>query len=457
MKHIEYIALVMPFILSGCGIYANYKRPESLPVSDSLYRDAAVSPEDSSSFAYLSWRDLFTDPLLVSLIEAGLEKNADLQTAKLLSDEARESLLVARLAFLPSVTLAPQGQISSIDGEKPAKTYNLGGTLSWEVDAFGSLNNSKKGSRAAYEASVAYAQAVQTQLIATVAETYYSLVSLDKKLSITKETVGKWEENVRTMEALKRAGQATEAGVTQSKASLLEAKASVLSLEKDIKALENSLSVLVGAMPQSVERSDLFELDFGSNISVGVPAQLLSRRPDVRQKEALLAKAFYATNKARSAFYPNISLSGSAGWTNSAGAAISNPGNWLLTAVGALVQPVFNSGQNVANLNIAKAQQQEALLAFTQSLLDAGAEVNDALTQWQTACKMLGLDQSRTQNLQAAVKSTQLLMRRGSTNYLEVLTAQQTLLQSQLSEVEDKYSEIEAVIELYHALGGGCD
>ena len=450
------IIIFLPALLlfSGCGIYTNYHRPESLPV-DSLYRDVPEAMQDTSSLADLSWRELFTDSLLVKWIEVGLEKNSDIQTARLLTEEAQASLQASRLAFLPSVSLTPQGSLGSFGGAKPSKTYSLGGTAEWEIDAFGGLRNAKKGSRAALEASRAYEQAVQTQLVATIAETYYSLLALDRKLAITRETARKWGENVRAMKALKRAGERDDAAVAQAEASRLEAESSVLSLERQLHELENSFSTLLGIVPTEIERGRLLELSFPEELSVGVPVQLLGRRPDVRQAEWQLAEAFYATNKARSSFYPQITLSGSAGWTNSPGTGIVNPGDWLLNAVGSLVQPLFNRGRNVANLKIAKAQQQEALVAFRQKLLDAGAEVNNALTQWQTARKSLELDSRKVETLETAVRSTQLLMEHGNTNYLEVLTAQQTLLQAQLTEVSDKYEEIQGVISLYHALGGG--
>ncbi len=449
------LILIVP-VLNGCGIYTNYQRPEISSI-DSLYRDIPVVEEDTASLADVSWRELFTDPQLAKWIELGLEKNTDLQVARLKIEEANATLLSSKLAFLPSVSLAPQGSLNSFDGSKPSKTYSLGGSAEWEVDIFGNLRNAKKGARAALEASKAYEQAVQTQLIATIADTYYSLLALDKKLAISRETTQKWQENVRVMEALKRAGQKDNAAVAQAKANLLETESSILSLEKQIHELENSFSTLLGIVPQEIERGDLFDLAFSTDLSVGLPIQLLSKRPDIRQAEYELAQAFYATNKARSAFYPQITLSGSAGWTNSSGTSIVNPGKWLLSAVGSLVQPIFNRGNNIANLKIAKAQQEEALLTFGQKLLDAGTEVNNSLVQWQTAQKSLLLDKQRIEFLESAVHSTRLLMKHGNTSYLEVLTAQQTLLQSQLVEVSDKYDEIQGVINLYHALGGGTD
>lgn len=257
------------------------------------------------------------------------------------------------------------------------------------------------------------------------------------------------------MKALKLAGQATEMAVAQTEASKLSVDASILSIERQINEMENSLSTLLGLTPQEVKRSTLEAQQFPDSLATGVPLQLLSRRPDVRQCEAQLAVAYYATNSARSAFYPSITLSGSAGWTNAAGAVVTNPGQWLLSAVGSLVQPLFNRGKNIANLKIAKAQQEEALLTFNQSLLDAGAEVNDALVQWQTARQRIQLDKQQTEALRSALRSSELLMQHSSQNYLEVLTARQSLLQAELDMATDRFDEIQGVINLYHALGGG--
>ena len=455
-KKIIRFLLFIP-LFSSYGVYTNYHRAEDFPVEvDRLYRDTAAVNTDTCLFARLSWCELFTDSILVRWIELGLQNNTDLQTARLRTEEAKAALTASKLAFLPSVSFALEGQLSSFDDSKTTKTYSLGASAEWEIDAFGNLRNAKKGSRAAMEASLAYEQAVQTQLLATIADTYYSLVSLDKKLAITCETVEQWKENVRTMQALKRIGEQTEAAISQSKASLLEAESSVLSLQKQIYELENTFSSLLGMAPQSIERSDLFDLHFPSEFSIGVPAELLSCRPDVRQAEWKLAQAFYATNRARSAFYPRITLGGSAGWTNNSGMAIVNPGKWLLSSIASLTQPLFNRGTNIANLKIAKAQQEEAVLAFSQKLLDAGAEVNNALKQWQTAQASIVLDKQRVEELESAVHSTRRLMEHSaSTSYLEVLTAQQTLLASQLTQVSNKYDEIQGVILLYHALGGG--
>lgn len=447
------IGLLLLTGLSGCHIYRTYERPELSGV-DSLYRVPAMT-EDTMSLADFSWKELFTDTVLQQLIEKGIANNADLNIARLKVREAEALLTSSKLAYLPSVSLTPQGTIKSIEGNSPTKTYNLAASADWELDIFGRLTNAKREAKAVLEQSQAYKQAVQTQLIATIANSYYTLLMLDKQLDISRRTAEIWAENLRVMKALKKAGQTTEMAVAQIEASKLSVDASLLSLEQQITEVENSLSSLLGVVPQRIDRSTLDMQSFPDTLSVGVPLQLLQRRPDVRQSEAALAEAFYTTNRAYSAFYPAITLSGSAGWTNAAGAIISNPGEWLFSAVGALVQPLFNRGQNIANLKVAKARQEEALLTFRQTLLNAGTEVNDALLQWQVARRRLDLDRQQIISLQSAVRSSELLMRHSSQNYLEVLTARQTLLDAELSAVSDRFEEIQGVINLYHALGGG--
>ena len=447
------IGLLLSTGLSGCHIYRTYERPELSGV-DSLYRVPAMT-EDTMSLADFSWKELFTDTVLQQLIEKGIANNTDLNIARLKVREAEALLTSSKLAYLPSVSLTPQGTIKSIEGNSPTKTYNLAASADWELDIFGRLTNAKREAKAVLEQSQAYKQAVQTQLIATIANSYYTLLMLDKQLDISKRTAEIWAENLRVMKALKKAGQTTEMAVAQIEASKLSVDASLLSLEQQITEVENSLSSLLGVVPQRIDRSTLDMQSFPDTLSVGVPLQLLQRRPDVRQSEAALAEAFYTTNRAYSAFYPAITLSGSAGWTNAAGAIISNPGEWLFSAVGSLVQPLFNRGQNIANLKVAKARQEEVLLTFRQTLLNAGTEVNDALLQWQVARRRLDLDRQQIISLQSAVRSSELLMRHSSQNYLEVLTARQTLLDAELSAVSDRFEEIQGVINLYHALGGG--
>ena len=442
-------------LLTGCHIYKPSHRPEVQ--TDGLY-GPDVQATDTASIATLPWTALFTDPWLQNLIREGLAGNTDLGIARLRVREAEATLLSSRLAYLPSVSLAPQGGLSSYDGAKTTKTYSLAASAEWEIDLFGRLTNAKRGARAALENSRAYSQAVQTQLIATIANSYYNLLMLDRQLDISRRTAESWAEVLRTYEAKWQVGEATEAAVAQARASKLSVEASVLTLQKQIRAQENSLSALLGSMPRRIDRSTLDAQRFPDTLTVGIPLQLLERRPDVRQAEQALAQAFYATHAARSAFYPGITLSGAADWTNNNGAAIVNPGSWLLNALGSLTQPLFNRGRNIANLRIAKAQQEEALLSFRQSLLKAGGEVNDALMQWQTANDRLRIIGQQVASLQSAVDNTRKLMEySSSSSYLEVLTARQNLLQAELTEANDRFDKIQGVINLYHALGGGAE
>lgn len=449
MKNI-FLVITATLLLSSCGIYKTYQRPQ-IPV-DSAFRDTTA---DTASLASVSWRELFTDSHLNNLIEQGLKQNTDLRIAHLRVTEAQAKLTTARLSYLPSLSLGAQGTASSFDNSKAAQSYQVSVSAAWEIDIFGKITNAKRESLAALHQSGAYTQAVKTQLIATVAGSYYTLLMLDNQVEITRRTLVLWSENVDAMRALKRAGLTTEAAVSQAQANRLAVESSLLELNRQINETENALSTLLGQSPQPIMRGTLDNQQFPEQLSVGVPLQLLSNRPDVREAEYALTQTFYATNAARSAFYPTISLSGAGGWTNSAGAAIMNPGSLLLSAVGSLAQPIFNKGINSAQLKIAKARQEQAQLTFSQSLLNAGAEVNNALVQWQTSREQIGLDLQQIQNLEVALKSTQLLMKHGTTTYLEVLTAQGTLLQSELTHVANRFNEIQGVISLYHALGGG--
>lgn len=442
-------------LFASCGIYNRYERPET--DVDSLFgQDVRVA--DTASIASLSWTELFTDPMLQSLIREGLANNTDLGIARLRVDEAKATLFSSRLVYLPSLSLNPQGQLSSYDGSKAAKTYNIAASAEWEVDIFGRLTNAKRGARAALEQSYAYQQAVRTQLIATIANSYYNLLTLDSQLDISRRTALSWDEIVRTYEAKLQVGEATAAAVAQARASKLAVEGQMLMLEKQIRAQENSLSALLGRVPGSIVRTTLDGQRFPDRMAVGVPLQLLERRPDVRQAEAALTQAFYNTNAARAAFYPSITLSGQAGWTNTNGAIIMNPGSWLLNAIGSITQPLFNRGRNIANLRIARARQEEAKLSFRQSLLKAGNEVNDALAQWQTARRRLAVDREQVEALRTAVDNTTKLMQYSNqATYLEVLTARQSLLQAELTEVNDRFDKIQGIINLYHALGGGCE
>lgn len=451
------IALV--FMVSGCGIYTKYEPVTEVPAglyrTDPAFAADPASAADTVSFGNLSWREVFTDPSLQRLIDTALVRNTDLQTARLRVKEAEASLQTARLSYLPSLFFSPEGAISSFDGGKATKTYSVPVTASWELDIFGRVTNAKRRAKAAWLQSEAYEQAVKTQLVAAVANSYYTLLMLDAQYAIAQSTEAAWSESVRTARAMKQAGMMTEAGLAQTEATYYTVCTTRLDLKEQINQVENSLSLVLAEVPHAIERGTLEGQELPAEFSAGIPLQVLAERPDVRSAELALEQAFYTTNAARSAFYPNITLGGSAGWTNSAGGLIVNPGKFLASAVASLTQPLFNKGANIAQLKIAKAQQEEARLAFEQTLLNAGGEVNNALVQYQTAREKSAFYSRQVASLETAARSTQLLMKHGNTTYLEVLTAQQSLLQAQLSQVANRFSEIQGLVTLYQALGGG--
>ncbi len=439
-------------LLSSCGIYTRYHAETEVP--EDLFGTETVA-EDTVNLGNLDWHELFTDPLLQELIELGLENNTDYLSAQLRVEESKATLLAAKLAFLPSFAFAPTGTVSSFDKAKASQTYDVPITASWEIDVFGNLRNAKRQAKALYAQSEDYRQAVRSQLISGIANVYYTLLMLDEQLELTEQTEQSWEEVVRSARALMDAGQYNEAGVSQLEASWYSVQTSVLDLKEQINQTENSLAMLLAETPHRYERGTLAEQNITVDLSTGIPVQMLSNRPDVRSAERALETAFYATNQARSAFYPSITLGGSIGWTNSAGSAIINPGKFLASAVASLTEPLFAQGKLIAQYRIAKAQQEEASLAFQQALLNAGSEVNDALTACQTSREKTVQFDKQVVALEKALKSTTLLMDYGSTNYLEVLTARQTLLNAQLSQTANRFTEIQSIISLYQALGGG--
>ena len=446
-RHNILILAIACLLLSSCGLYKQYER-EDMHFVDSLYRRMSV-PTDSISSASVTWEQFFTDEHLQNWIRTGLEYNSDLSIARLKVKEAEAALMAANWSLLPGADFKMKG---GVPGQFSASLE-----ASWQTDIFGSLRNSKRKAQAALEQSHAYRQAVQTQLVATIANSYYTLLKLDEQLAISNRTLKTWEESIRTLEALKRAGKTNEAAVLQAKANMLSVEANVLTLEKEILAVENSLCALLGLVPMPIDRGNLNEQVLPEKLTAGVPAELLSRRPDVKQAEMKLAQAYYTVNSAKAAFYPNITLSGALGWTTGSGNISVDPGSIIANLIAGLTQPVFSRGVNKARLETAQSQMEQAAYGFRQSLLDAGVEVNNALTLWQTAQKRVDLDKKQIVNLQAAIWNTQLLMKHGNADYLEVLTAQKNLLQAELTEAADKYDAIISAVNLYQALGGGYE
>ena len=447
-------------LLSSCGLFKNYERPESLEnVTEGIYRDttsmtAVLEAADTTNFGNMPWREVFTDPKLQALIEKVLVSN-DMQKADMNIEKAKAYLTISKLAYIPSFVFAPSGELTSIDNSKAVQTYTLPISASWNIGSFGSLQNAKKYAKENLFLAKAAKQATQTALIAAVAQMYYTLQMLDEQYATASATAEIWKNNVAAMEAMKEAGMVNNAAVAQATANYHTLLASLPALQNSIRQTENALCVLLAEAPHTVDRNTFGAYDFPASMQAGVPVQLLNNRPDVRIAEAQLAAAFYNVNIARSKFYPSITISGVAGWTNNVGAVV-NPGKLLLNAAASLAQPIFMNGQLTANLKVSKLDYEAATLDFHNAVLKAGQEVSNALSDYQTAVLQQQQREQQVKALESAAEETQLLFKHSNTTtYLETLTAQQSLLSAQLSLITDKYNKLNAGVNLYKALGGG--
>lgn len=454
----QIIAMCATALLSSCHIYKAYERPDSIDTSG-LYRDPVSTVDtlisDTVNIGNLSWKELFKDPKLQALIEEGLANNVDMQTAIHRVEDAKILLTSARLSFLPSINLAPQGTATTIGAGEFVKAYSTPLVASWELDLFGKLLNASRNQKAVYMQSQYAEQAVRSQLIGGIANLYFTLLMLDRQVEITTETVAIYKENVRVMEAMKIAGMANEAAVTQMRAVYHQVSASLINLKRQVREIENSLSVLLAKAPQAIERGTLDEQEMPDQIMAGIPLQLLENRPDVKIAEMTLASAYYRTNQARAAFYPGLNITGMAGWTNGSGVTVSNPGELMFQAMASLAQPIFNNGKLVANLKVSKSEEKIAQMNYQQTILKAGKEVSDALHLYEATGKKLIEDKAQIAQLEKAVEYTNALFQSGQSSYLEILSAQQSLLSAELTEVSDYVQRMQAVISLYSAVGGG--
>ncbi len=440
--------------LSGCGLYSKFEQTPDAEITDKLYSYIEAT-SDTTNLASVKWRELFTDPKLQALIELGLKNNTDLNIARLNVEQAEVAFTLSRKAFIPTLNATGSESWASAGGNS-ASSASLTLASSWEVDLFGRLRNAKDQSKAALEQSKAYHKAVQTQLIASIATNYYTLLMLDEQMRISLSTIEMWSENIRAMEALNRAGRVDNTSILQSQANKSALESGIISIDEQIKTLENNISILLKIVPQCISRGEIADVNLADNLAVGVPMQLLSNRPDVQVAEYELAQAFYATGIARASLYPSITIGGSIGYSTGS-VSIADPREILYSLVGSAVQTIFNGGKLRGELTISESQQEQALLQFNQTLLDAGAEVNVALIACQSAKARIVHEQQQIDYLKRALRSSELLMKHGISNYLEVLTAQQSLLSAELSFSTSKFQQTEGIINLYRALGGGVE
>lgn len=442
-------------LLTGCNLYKGYSPAVGMTVDSHHSNSTNLNPDTLQSLGFMPWRELFTDPCLQSLIEKGLQSNTNLQITMLRIDEAKAGLSATKLAFFPSLTLSPNGSIISVDGSKASKTYEIPLSLNWEIDLFGKLRNAKKEQQMQLLGQQAYAGVVQSELIASIANSYYALLMLDNQIEISKSTIEVWQEQVRTMELQLKVGDIRENALSQAKANLEGLRSTLNTLVRQQREIENSLCTLIGVSAYNIPRTPLERQCLPENISVGIPLTVLSCRPDVIQAEMALASAYYATNQSRAAFYPSLTIGGSAGWTNALGQAVTNPGGWILSALGSLTQPLFQRGKLISNLRISKDEEQIALLNYKQTLLNAGQEVNDALYAIESFSNDYDFHYKQCQDLERTMKTNELLFQTNNATYLELLTSRQNLLNSRLNLTSDKVNQLQSVVKLYKALGGG--
>ena len=445
-------------LMTSCGIYNKYERPEVNTkglVRDGVSNTDTLAVSDTVSFGNLPWRQVFTDPQLQSLIEKGIANNTNMLNAALNVKMVEDQLMVAKLAFVPGFTFTPQGTIASWDGNKATKTYQLPITASWSIDLFGNLLNVKRSAQMSLLATKDYQLVVQTKIISNIANMYYTLLMLDKQLQVVTDMTKLTEETWNIMKIQKELGRVKETSVQSAEANMYSVKAQAADLKRQIRETENSLSLLLGQQAQTIQRGTFEGQSLPAEFSTGVGIQLLANRPDVHYAEMSLAQCFYDVNTARSRFYPSITISGTGAFTNSGGMGITNPGKWLLSAVGSLVQPIFAHGQLIAGLKVAKAKQEQAFNTWQNAVLSAGSEVSNALVLYNTTKEKSELEAKQVESLKKNVEYNKMLFNDGSATYLEIITAQQSLLNAELSKVADDFYKMQAVVNLYYALGGG--
>lgn len=442
--------------LTGCkSLYGTYKRPEVK--TDGLVRDPIndqTTLEGANDFGQLPWRDVFTDPNLQAIIEKTLTNNPDLLNAALNIDIAEQQLGAAKLAFLPSLALAPQGTITHFGEHVEAtKLYTLPLASSWEIDLFGNLRNAKKAAQMAMIQMQDYKVAVQTKLICNVANLYYTLLMLDRQNKIVTDMATLTKSTWDMMQLQMDYGRARSTSVQSAQSAYYGVQARATDIKKQTREVENSLSLLMGEPVHSITRGTLDNQKLPSNFSGGIGVEILSNRADVHANEMALAKCFYNVNQARARFYPSLSITASGGWSN--GNGMVNPAKLLFNAIGKLTQPIFMQGKLRAGLRVAEDQYKIAYNKWQNSVLTAGSEVSNALVAYNAAEEKDVLYTKQIEILKKNVEQTQMLYNQSSSSYLEVITAQQNLLNAEISQVQDQFSKLQAIVNLYYALGGG--
>lgn len=457
IRNIGVLALTVS--LSGCGLYQKYERPE-MKVDNSMMRDAELfaNTTDSTGFGDVAWREVFTDPQLQSLIQEGLDNNDDIYAAGANIQKMEAALACSRLAFLPSVAFSPQGTLSKVlSGDYKSdwsKSYTLPISASWTVDLFGDILAQKRGAEAQLEMMKDYEHLIRSKVICGIANSYYTLLMLDRQLEILDDMDTLTSDTYEMMKLQKELRGARETAVVSAEASMLSVKSQKIDMQRQVLAVENSLSLLIGRSAQSIKRGKLADQTMPEKFSTGLAVNLLAARPDVHAAEMNLANCFYSIESARSKFYPQLTISGTGAFTNNIGQVV-NPGQWFANIIGGLTQPIFMNGRLKAGLKVAQLEYEVAYREWEHSILSAGAEVSNALVEYNSAKQKGEVDRQQVEVLTKSVDYTKELFQMGSSSYLEVLQAQSQLLNAKIAQVTDDFNKMQAVVNLYSALGGG--
>ena len=451
----------LPLLLQSCFTAKTYERPNV--ETENLYRTDNL-PQDSVSFASVSYQDLFTDSYLKTYIQKGLENNLDIRIALQSIAAAEAYVKQGKAGYLPTINGAASATRTARTSEngqfgsfftQPFNQYETSGTASWEADIWGKIRSTKRASDASYLQTVAAHKAVKTSLVAQIATTYYQILALDKQIVVTEETIENRSKSLETISALKEAGQANQVGVDQTAAQLYSAQSQLLDLKNSLYQAENTLSILLSEEPQTYERSSLDEQSLANEMQLGVPALLLRNRPDIIQAEYNLVNSFELTNVARSNFYPSITLSAQGGFQS------LDLDNWIDSSsifanlVGGLTQPIFNSRKIRTAYEVAQVQQEQSLLSFKKALLSAGKEVSEALYDYNISIEKEVFISKQVSALKRAESNSEELLNSGYLTYLDLLTARENSLNAELNLVNNKFSQLSATVELYRSLGGG--
>jgi multidrug efflux system outer membrane protein len=442
-------------LLASCKVTQPYQQPAGV-AANTLFRDDATT--DTNTIANLNWKELFTDTKLQALIQQGIDNNLNLKVAVARIKAAAANFKQSGQALLPSLSASASASYQKVASAQFGfpQAYQLTLSSAWEADLWGKLNSAKRASLASLLKSDAYKRAVQTQLVADIAADYYQLLAYDAQLQVTEKTLALRKEEVETMKVLKESDVVTGAAVVQSSANRYSVEVTIPDLKKNIRETENALSALLGQSPDSILRTSLNEQVISATLNTGVPAQLLANRPDVQQAEYQLRNAFELVNAAKTYFYPSLNITASAGQSGTGVGQLFNASAFFANIAAGLTQPIFNQGLNKQRLAVAKANQEEYLATFKQTILTAGQEVSNALYSYKAAAEKTSLRTEQIAYLQKSVDYTKELLKYSSaTNYTDVLTSEQSLLAAQLNSIGDKLQQLTAMVTLYRSLGGG--